>query len=214
MDHATPSRIDCVSHLGTHADNLFVIFPMGSGGNHLANLLSLSDRYKRRVDFTHYDNLSTTSAHFSDALNLTNLSDRIVELQNQSNVFCSHLAEYLWQQDFIKHNFMYRKFLMINIHNARPWVRHRIMQFNPALQNEYLWQETSTLYSQYSFSKLTGEHDFFNIDINTIFESEANHLIDLLEQMIMIRMNRDLACEAHQKWKTANYMSTSTRRPA
>jgi hypothetical protein len=180
---------------------------MGAGGNHLANLLSLSGKFKRQVDFSQYDNLSSPTAHFSDALNLSNLSDSLVELRNQSNVFCAHLAEYIWNQQVIRENFVGRKFLIIDIHDAHQWIRQRMIQFNPGLGMEYFWQETSTLYSQELFTKLTGEQDFFEININVLFDSSPQDLIDILEQMLAVKIDREPACKAHQKWKAANYMS-------
>lgn len=214
MDGTPSNGTDHMSQVESQHENLFVIFPIGAGGNHLANLLSLSTKYERQVDFAHYADLSTTTAHFSDALNLTNLTDRICDLRNQSNVFCSHLAEYIWHQDLVKQNFQRRKFLIINTHGAHEWIRYRMTQFNPGLVNEYVWQETATLYSQAVFASLTGENDFFNIDINNLFDCEPNSFVDFLEQMLLIKIPRELACEVHQKWQNANYMSTLSRRAA
>ena len=49
--------------------NLFIIFHPGTGGNHLTNLISLSDQYYREIDYSkyEYDNHNGyIHAHFHD----------------------------------------------------------------------------------------------------------------------------------------------------
>ena len=77
--------------------NLFVIFPPGAGGNHLSNLVALSNQYDRCVDYTKYDSISGP-AHFANHQNLAPCQTFFQDIQNQNNVLCCHLAQYLWCQ--------------------------------------------------------------------------------------------------------------------
>ena len=93
------------------AKSMFLIFPPGCGGNHLANLLSMHPHFAPRYTHAEYyrnmqDKYKTffgsrkedTIAHFSDLQNLQsevlkNLTSKILA-QDKPYVFCSHGVEY------------------------------------------------------------------------------------------------------------------------
>lgn len=103
----------------SNAKNLFLIFPPGCGGNHLANLLSLCPEFEPRYENDYYTdsmikryqtkfkyssamikgNLGGTMAHFSYLENLQQhvlLKHKDWLINNQKiNILCSHLYEYL-----------------------------------------------------------------------------------------------------------------------
>jgi hypothetical protein len=96
------------------AKHIFLIFPPGCGGNHLANLLSLHDEIENRFDSDNYidemlnryrvkyskigDSLHSPPAHFSDLENLQPVelqkyTPKILESKHRY-VFCCHASEY------------------------------------------------------------------------------------------------------------------------
>ena len=95
--------------------NMFLIFPPGCGGNHLANLLSMHPHFAPRYTYAEYyrnmqdkyktyfdifDSLTKTEvAHYCDLQNLQpkvlkTLTSKILS-QDKPYIFCSHASEYI-----------------------------------------------------------------------------------------------------------------------
>lgn len=176
-----------------------MIFPPGAGGNHLANIISVGNRFSLRFDINNYHNL-TGNAHVSNIKNLQIDQDTIDQLQSTSNVLCSHLAEYLWVQDFVN-QLPNRKYLVLEFGSAlSDTVRKRITKMYPAYQQEYFLQEISTLYSQQCVQRLTGETDFFRLDVNVLFQEDVSDLLNSLEQDLHLNLDKSVIQELHDKW--------------
>jgi hypothetical protein len=100
--------------------NLFLVFAPGCGGNHVANLLSMTPDFEPR--YTHdnyYENMiwnydeffghgpqdpGGCTAHFSDLENLqiqqlTEFESKIIN-SKKPYIFCSHAVEYLDEENF------------------------------------------------------------------------------------------------------------------
>ncbi len=183
-------------------ENLFIIFAPGLGGNHLANLIALSNRFNRKCDLSGYKP-GIENAHVSNLANLqeekllTNLS----ELQNQSNVLCGHIAEYLWIQDKnIDKFFTNRKFLIISFPEKNSIAYQRLIKLCPHLINDYWFYEQSSLYSQKHIEKLFDEHDFFNLSAENIITENVNGIVDFIKSELCTDINVSLATELHNVW--------------
>jgi len=183
-------------------ENLFVIFAPGLGGNHLANLIGLSDRFNRKYDVHGY-RPGIKNAHVSSVTNLQEktLLDNLSELQNQSNVFCGHLAEYLWiKEKQIDKFFVNRKFLIITFPEKNTPAYIRLLKICPSLSHEYLFYEQSSLYSQKHIEKLFDEHDFFNLSAENIITENVNGIVDFIKSELCTDINVSLATELHNVW--------------
>jgi hypothetical protein len=184
-------------------ETLFVIFAPGLGGNHLANLLSLTPRFYRTVDFEAYNSIGA-NAHFSNIKNLqlTSISDHIVPLTGVSNVLCGHLGEYIWlKQSGIAEKFRNKKFLIVSIPKKNTLAYRRLCRSFPMIDaNEYFYQEQRTLYSQEIIEKIFDEHDFFNISAEIIFSDDINKLLTFIQHEFYTTIDVVQATKAHRAW--------------
>ena len=78
--------------------NLFILHAPAMGGHHLANLVALGNRYKRKVDYTQYETqllygnkYGIAHAHFSRDL----FNSDIYLQKTRSNVFNVHLHNFI-----------------------------------------------------------------------------------------------------------------------
>lgn len=183
-------------------ENLFVIFAPGLGGNHLANLIGLSDRFNRQYDINGYKP-GIANAHLS---NITNLQEQtllpnLLELQNQSNVFCGHLAEYLWiQQKQIDKFFVNRKFLIITFPEKNTAAYNRLLKICPSLSSDYLFYEQASLYSIQYMSKLFDEYDFFTLSSEHIFTEHPDQIVEFIKSELYTKIDIDTVTKLHNIW--------------
>jgi hypothetical protein len=183
-------------------ENLFVIFAPGLGGNHLANLIGLTDRFNRKYDVNDY-RPGITNAHVSSVTNLQEktLLANLSELQTQSNVFCGHLAEYLWiQQKQIDKFFVNRKFLIITFPEKNTSAYNRLLKICPSLSSDYLFYEQASLYSIQYMSKLFDEYDFFTLSAEHIFTEQVDQLVKFIESELYTNIDIDTATKLHNIW--------------
>jgi len=185
-------------------ENLFVIFPPGAGGNHLSNIIALSGRFNRPIDYTQYDDINGP-AHFSKIRNLEINSEEIRSISTQNNVLCSHLAQYLWQQDCIKEYLPNRKYIIVDLYNAGATVRERINKMFFPYQHNYMWEESSTLYSSKYFGLLTGETDYFYVNVGMIATPDIMPLLTYLKTDLGLTIDQSRATAIHQKWYDSNF---------
>jgi len=100
----------------TTAKNLFLIFPPGCGGNHLANMISMNPLFSQRFIGIAYQNrmlyryrkkfknngTQTDIAHFGYLENLhtpeIKANKKIIENNTTINIWCSHYDEYFNNQ--------------------------------------------------------------------------------------------------------------------
>ena len=190
--------------------NLFIVFAPGLGGNHLKNILSLDSKFCNEFDLNEYfqtqtNDLSKKNAHFSPVLNLN--SDTIAEnleflIANKNNIFCCHIAEYLWflDSEYNKY-FNNRQFICMNmpINNNLPG--DRLMEFSPWMNNRYIFHEFATLYSSRYLSKLFDETDWFYTSADLLFGDNINLVIDdLTQQGLALSIDRKVAQKLHNAW--------------
>ena len=180
-------------------ENLFVIFPPGAGGNHLANIISVGNRFSSRFYVGNYKNL-VGNAHVSNIKNLQIDQATIDQLKTTSNVLCGHLAEYLWAQDLVC-QLPNRKYLVLEFGSTlSDVVRNRMIKLYPAYQDNYFVQEIATLYSQRYVEQILGETDFFRLDVNVLFQEDVSDLLTSIEQDLDLNLDRFEIQELHNKW--------------
>jgi hypothetical protein len=184
-------------------ENLFVIYIPGTGGNHLSNLISLSDRFNRDVDFTKYDNFERES-HFARYENLE-FSDEVLQtLKHQNNVFPSVIAEYLWNQDRINQSLSNRKFIVIESNNCTDNIAKRVKNYyHPGFSDSdrYIKFEATTICSVKFFSRLTLESDVTSLPVTTLFSPDVDPIIAFLNKEFGLKINdQSFAQHIHTQW--------------
>lgn len=185
-------------------ENIFVIFPPGAGGNHLANIMALSGRFNREIDYNQYNNIKGP-AHFSKIQNLEISLEEIQSISAQNNVLCSHLAQYLWRQDLVKEYLPNRKYVIVDLNSASPQVRERMNKSFFPYQHDYMWEESSTLYSSKYFGLLTGETDYFYVNVGMIVTPDIKPLLTYFATELGLTIDQDHATAIHQKWYGSNF---------
>ena len=180
--------------------NLFLIFPPGCGGNHLANLLcthpSFAPRYSHtdyvndlQLKYKHFFGSKVSkgefgcTAHFSDLENLqrehlNKFQDKIIN-QSKPYIFCSHAAEYLiGNQEGILNSYDKKIFcLFSNPSGSNKLVNHRMRTGAWFLgePDDIIFRGTlvKDLYVKETFSKKG------NIDPDKIFTLDTDLYYDL-----------------------------------
>jgi hypothetical protein len=183
-------------------ENLFVIFAPGLGGNHLSNLLSLTERFNRNVDFSKYNNL-IDHAHFSKIPNLKikTIGDHLDELLTVNNVLCGHVGEYHWlKQSGIAEQFKNKKFLIVSLPSKDTLAYSRMTSLYPPMLDEYFYQEQRWLYSQEILEKIFEEDDFFEISSEIIFSDNVSKLFEFIDCNFCTTIDRVQAEDIHRLW--------------
>lgn len=188
-------------------ENLFIIYIPGSGGNHLANMISTSKRFTRSVDFDQYSTQHRSfkfSSHFSEKINLEFSDEYLKSISKQSNVFSCVLVEYLWNQDRIAPYLPNQKFIVIEANNYTSSIAHRITQFYPAFAEEKFQRpETLTLCSTKYFRRLSESTDVTPLPIDTLFCPSIDLLDQFLKKEFGIEINYKLCQSIHANWYNA-----------
>jgi hypothetical protein len=182
-------------------ENIFVIFAPLTGGNHLANIVSMSDRFVKRFnENVYYNNLF----HVHPKSNKTNYAPTeadLTALQGQSNVFCSHLTEYLSAKTLTEHHVPNRKYILLEfpVHSRNSFFKHRISK-GLYYNDKYILEELSTMYSIDTFSKLTNEKDLTKINVDLLFDRDVSGLLETLNLELGLNINLQEASKLHQLW--------------
>jgi hypothetical protein len=190
--------------------NLFVIYPPGLGGNHLANMLSLSDDYITRFDLEKYDNVpgrEIKAHHFSfvKQFDVDTISKNLEQLSNQNNVFAGHwLAYHTFKKSGLVEKFPNRKFLSIQIpeQNTKAFVRLQKLGIG---FNNYPWllHEIGLLYKVDCLSLVCEEpiKNWCYVWTDMLFGQNFSVVIkDLENQGLELNLDLDLAQSFHNKW--------------
>ena len=172
----------------------FVIFAPGMAGHHLTNLLLTDDRFPDREI-----GISTSNAHppgNPEPLDLINLSE------DKDNVFCLHLAEYLWYRSKIHERNVARKFLVIEFpeHTRNQLFWSRLDHMYPYYRNVYLLEELSTMYSVDIFHLLTQENDITPVNVNLIFDPDPKPLIQHIKSNFNLILDIDRVQSMQTEW--------------
>ena len=186
-------------------ETLFIVFAPGLGGNHLANLIALGDRFKREVDYNKYHQ-KANDAHFAKMANLqllyagSNISNQDLEnILNTTNIFCGHIGEYLWfMQSSYYQKFKNKKILIVDVPDIGTFAYKRFISYNKL--NDYFYHEQKTLYTRLNLSILFKETNLFNINSTLIFDENSTELIRFLEQEFNMNIDKPMASDIHKNW--------------
>lgn len=186
-------------------ENLFVIFAPGCAGNHLANIISTSNRFTKRYTDDIYD-ASDVKAHPSENRNHELTERDFLALQNQSNIFCSHLAEYLVSRSLTEKYLQNRKYVIVEMppESRNNFFINRTSSLYPVYRDLYFFEEISMLYSIQNFSRLVNETDMTSVTVDKIFFEDAEPLVIKLNSELGLNLDINTVSAIHTKWIEKN----------
>ena len=188
----------------------FIIFAPGMGGNHLANLMSTGPGIQPRVKEEFYNDLGK-NAHpdhskfyrpqVGEPKSSTSGSKKFL-LGPGNHVLCVHLAEYLWNKNYLESVGADRKFLVVEF----PEKSHtdlfykRIIELYPYYKDIFLINELSTMYATDVVRLLCNATDVTPITVDKIFNKDAANLVQYLNENFEVQWDQEKIQQMHSKW--------------
>jgi hypothetical protein len=196
----------------TEFDNIFVMFAPGTGGNHLANLMSLDSRYAKRFDPSDYDftTNNNSDAHYAtlhggpENLNLYHPWIDINCIKLQKNILCGHVLEYLQLKNTtnILEQLPNKAFVTIQV--PTPGDRaHTRMTWRYGKMDNYMLGELAVLYDAPNLKKI---FDLPEIDVwhyvwpKDLFDDDISPVLNQIQHVFGLDLDQTLAQELHTKW--------------
>ena len=180
--------------------DIIIIYPPGTGGHHIANLISTSSGYTPRLTLSDYQYLDKT-AHVPESISYQLLIDNIKNKTPGPKVLSGHIGEWIWAEDTIADYLNDPLYLIIEMYPfpIPKIVKDRIQQLWPPFSHVGYFQETATLYRLKNFKRLSGLSDIINIEVKDIFQNNSNYLCQLLENKLGITLDNS-ARQLHDQW--------------
>jgi len=178
--------------------NIFVIFAPGSGGNHLANLLSTDKNLTSRFNSNDYND-NSDRAHYFDTTTLEKDKINLKEILKNPGVYASHLFQLLTYR-FI--TLVKKQFVILTIPKWNSQGHNRMKSLYNTYNNSYFYLELKWLYTEYNFKKLYNIQDkCIEINGQDLFE-DNNFINNLFEKCkeLNINLDKDLCYQAHRLW--------------
>lgn len=171
--------------------DITVIFAPGTGGNHLANILSTARGFVPRMEWRNYDALSVNAHPEGDVVPELTIND-------QSRIRCQHLAQCIWQADH-QHN---QRMVVIELapEYRTELFEQRVRDLYTWYDDTYLREEISTLYSLWSVTALTGCEDLTAVPVSMLFDKDVKPLLNHVSKNLDIELDVDLCLHMHQQW--------------
>jgi len=174
------------------ASPLIIMFPPGLGGNHLANVISLSGQYEFEVNFDKYFNESN-HAHFNNHGKPKD-SDISIFLNHFGSADDDDIERLVAEYNCI--------FLVIGMPNSNDSVAcHRFLSYNNLVEPVHIIEDIKKIYKSNFLSKIyTGRWEtVLSDDMFDISKAEA--FINELEEKLEITFpNKEFAVTIHKKW--------------
>jgi len=181
------------------SEDIIVIYPPGTGGHHIANLISLDPAFNKRCDTDEY-NEQIVNTHFKNSIPYQLLEENIIN-SSGVNVWSGHLGEWLWAEDAINRFLWDPKYLIIEMYPfpIPQIVKNRICKLWPAFNGVGYFQEVATLYRKKNFERFENDSEVVSITVEDVFQGNGKRLIELLNNKLGI--NIDIKHEyIHNKW--------------
>jgi hypothetical protein len=188
--------------------NLFVIYPPGLFGNHVANLISTDSKFIPRFNPAGYDNDDPT-AHY----NIINLRETIFHqdatykdlVLDQSNVWAEHIITYLHDGTVLNYvtRLPNKYFLIIRLPEYDSVLRNRMSKyyFDGGIM---LYNEMKQFYDEKVCSRLFDQpyENFFSIDSELIWQEDGTEMLNKIisNSPIDLNLNIDYLNNLHSKW--------------
>jgi len=177
--------------------NIFVLFSPGTGGNHLANLLSTDKRFTTRCKVADYSDHTGFNAHTSQIKNLS--LDDVDRLKDNNNVLCGHFGEYHWLFLFgLIEKFNNRQIFIVQVpeRNSFGWERYT----NLYPMSDYFYEEQRSLYSIEIVQKIFNEQDIVSLPSDLLFQPNFNNLQEYIRKECDVDMYKQDCEQMHSIW--------------
>ena len=178
--------------------NIFVLFSPGSGGNHVANLLSTSKNFESRINKDRFKTHNETNAHYSYHRNLQLKTIESID-KSKNNVLCGHWLEYyhLILKNKL-HDISGRQIFILETPNKNELALHRFVDFNHL--NDFQLKEQRALYSIEIIRNCFFENDFWVFPSDLIFVPKLDKFYEYVEKQMGLELDIEFCDEMHQKW--------------
>jgi len=162
-----------------------VLFPPGSGGNHLRNIL---DSFWNKEIHQNYLNSEKNVDWFEK-----------YDLSDPDNIFgVSHMNMYVkWLQT---EDILNRKVFLMSTPGWDSVARSRMAKLYPLYTDLLFFADMSTLYTLQFLDSLYPKPDVFNIDSELLWNKDIGPLMDWIEANTPIKLDRDHCKFIHTKW--------------
>ena len=173
----------------TSTNNLVIIYFHGTGGHHLANLLSITGRYQYTVDYSRYfvGGADSKNAHYQD-----DSADNSIYLCHYGSGDDSHIERISGPNT---------QFLVIHFPNNNKLAWRRIEIYNKTkLRNFHFKHDLEKIYKQPYLEKLY-PGKWATVMADDLFSDDTNLLFDKLESAVGVQfLDRELANSIHAQW--------------
>ena len=177
--------------------NIFVLFSPGTGGNHLANMLSTDNRFTQRSNLLDYKTHVSKDAHTS---NIKNLQHKDLEaLPETRNVLCGHFGEYRWiSLSGLLNKFDNRQIFNIEVPIQGSVAWQRYTKLYPL--NRYWYEEQRSLYTIDMIETCFAERDIISVPCELLFRPRLNKLFDYISSECDIVVDKTTCASMHKIW--------------
>jgi len=177
--------------------NVFVLFSPGTGGNHLANMLSTDSRFIQRSTVDDYSTYKKRDAHTSGIKNL-NLS-QLELLPSLGNVLCGHFGEYYWLSlSGMLEKFVNRQIFIIEVPQQGTLAWERYNDMYPMI--DYFFEEQRSLYTMQIIEKTFNEHDIISLPCELLFDETLSRLFEHIATQCDLVPNQQICKQMHEIW--------------
>jgi len=166
-----------------------IIFAPGTGGNHLANMLSMAPGHSARVEWNRYHEFSH-NVH-------PDVADGHAE-PGMASVRCFHLAQWLWQNLGV----LDRRVIVLEFapESRNALFELRVQNLDIWYHDHYLREELSTLYSIDMVRRLSDAQDLTVIPADLLFDPDVTPLVQHVEANLDLRLPKDQVAYMHGCW--------------
>ena len=205
------------------AKNLFLIFPAGCGGNHLANMISMSPVFTQRFVGPAYKNRMLLKyrnkfgpvifrdqiAHFGYLENLQKKNilenEKIIKNNSGVNIWCAHYEEYFNTENILD-EFSNRIFGVMSLPNENSIAHSRMIHgvwYRGAPNSPYAaynYSPAGIINPKKFLNEPVSPNDIFTIDTDIFFSLDGyEHLIKVCSSALGIDLPEQCR-EMHHLW--------------
>lgn len=190
---------------------ILVLFEPFQGGNHLANLMSTSQRIQNRIDIDDYHEYLQVmysqmngNVHFGQLVNIEvgNNEKLISTIQNSNKpvLICGHISESFHVLELIKSQ---GPLGIINFecYNLSQHVLYRmnIFQNQSYLKHLLEWSHRADVVSS-TFN--IDPADMYNVTASQLFQADISELITQINRDLELNLDLEFCKELHELWYT------------
>ena len=184
-------------------NNIFVIYALGSGGQHVSNLISQDQQFVPQCSPADYNNLSS-AAHFSYQYHLHTLDSIPTEtLAQQSRVYPHHIHSLLRVDPSRLKAIPNKIYLVLELPEYNKAIAGRMARWGFEAQGQ-AYDELKLLYSPYILSLILQEpiDKFFGISCEDVWQPDGATLLTHIQNSSPIDLNWNLHTLSimHEKW--------------